>query len=186
MTRFSFEATSLAGLIVVERHPIGDTRGFLERLWCQDEWRELFADRSISQINHTFTAQPGTVRGLHFQNPPYSEAKYITCLRGRVLDVAVDIRRGSPTFLDWHAEVLSSDNHRSLFIPEGFAHGFQTLSAECEMIYVHSQPHMAEFEGGVNAMDPRLGIRWPLPVVERSVRDTTLPMLADEFVGVHE
>ena len=96
------------------------------------------------------TASRGTVRGMHFQHPPHAETKFVSCLRGEVFDVAVDLRNGSPTFLHWHAEILSADNHRTLVIPEGFAHGFQTLSDDCEMLYFHTAAYNPEAEGGLN------------------------------------
>lgn len=184
MSRFIFEETALSGLLRVIRQPLGDRRGYLQRLWCKDEWQAVFAGRSIAQVNHTYTALAGTLRGLHFQFPPYAEAKYVSCLRGRVLDVAVDLRRDSPTYMLWHVEELSAENFHSLFIPEGFAHGFQSLNDDCEMLYLHSQTYHAMAEGGINALDPKLAIPWPLPIRERSARDASLPMLNDAFPGV--
>ena len=108
----------------------------------------------------------------------------MSCLRGRVFDVAVDLRGSSPTFLEWHSEILSADNHRTLFIPEGFAHGFQTLEDDCEMLYFHTAPYMREAEGGLHALDPRLAIDWPLPPCGLSPRDDGFPMLDDRFSGV--
>ncbi|WPL20175.1 CDP-glucose 4,6-dehydratase [Thiorhodovibrio frisius] len=128
MSRFTPHATPIADLILLERHSLGDARGFLERLYCQEELRPLLGERRIVQINRTLTAQAGTVRGLHFQHPPHAELKAVTCLRGAIFDVAVDLRQGSSTFLHWHAERLSGDQPRTLVIPEGFAHGFQTLT----------------------------------------------------------
>ena len=153
-------------------------------MFCSQELAELLGDRRIAQINHTFTAKTGTVRGMHFQHPPHAETKYVACLRGTVFDVAVDLRRDSPTFLHWHGEVLSGDNHRTLVIPEGFAHGFQTLIEDCEMLYLHTHPYVPGAEGGLNAMDSRLAIAWPLPISERSARDTDHPLLTEEFIGI--
>lgn len=184
MSRFEFIQTPLAGLLQVQRLRLGDARGFLQRVWCQQEWQAIFGERQIAQINHTYSAKAGTLRGLHFQRPPYAEAKYVSCLRGRVLDVAVDLRPDSPTFLQWHAEELSATNLKSLFIPEGFAHGFQTLEDDCEMLYLHSAGYLAEAEGGLNALDPRLAIPWPLPVSEQSVRDREFTFIDDLFSGV--
>ncbi len=124
------------------------------------------------------------MRGLHFQHPPDAETKFVHCLRGEVCDVAVDLRRGSPTFLRWHAELLSADNHRTFVIPEGFAHGFQTLADDCEMLYFHTAGYRQEAEGGLNAQDPRLAIRWPLPVAGLSPRDAEHAPLAADFAGV--
>ncbi len=182
--RFDILATPIAGLHVLQRKPIGDDRGYLERLFCADELQALVPGKRIEQANHTLTASRGTVRGLHFQHPPHAETKFVLCLRGEVFDVAVDLRRGSPTFLHWHAEVLGADNHRTLVIPEGFAHGFQTLTDECEMLYLHTAAYRREAEGGLNAEDPQLAIRWPLPVAGLSPRDAAHPLLDANYAGV--
>jgi dTDP-4-dehydrorhamnose 3,5-epimerase len=123
------------------------------------------------------------VRGLHFQYPPCEETKVVSCMQGSIFDVAVDIRRSSPTFLHWHAEVLSSDNMKSLLIPEGFAHGFQTLSEDCILIYLHTASYAPEAEGGMNVKDPRLSISWPLQISGLSDRDSNCPYIDDSFEG---
>lgn len=183
-TRFDIFATSIAGLQILQRKPIGDTRGYLERLFCAEELQALIPGMHIAQINHTLTVVCGTVRGMHFQNPPHGEAKFVSCLRGEVFDVAVDLRPNSPTFLCWHAERLSAENHKTLVIPEGFAHGFQTLTGDCEMLYVHMTAYQASAEGGLNVQDPRLAIQWPLPVSGLSPRDVAHPFLNNDFPGV--
>jgi dTDP-4-dehydrorhamnose 3,5-epimerase len=177
MARFTHIDTPIAGLVLLQRHPIGDQRGYLERVFCRDELKAIIGDRDIIQINHTLTAKAGTVRGMHFQHPPHAEMKLVTCLRGEVFDVAVDLRQGSPTFLHWHAEHLSADNHRTLAIPEGFAHGFQTLTDDCELLYLHTAAYQPDAEDGLNALDPALAIPWPQPASERSARDLALPLL---------
>lgn len=182
--RFDVMPTPIAGLVALQRKPIGDARGFLERLYCAEELRPLLGEARIQAVNRTRTATRGTVRGLHFQHTPHGEDKLIQCLRGEVLDVAVDIRRGSPTFLQWHAEVLTGENNRSLLVPRGFAHGFQTLCDDCEMLYLHTAAHKPDSEGGVDALDPRLAISWPLPVTERSTRDQSHPCIEPSFKGV--
>jgi len=184
MTRFSIQATPIEGVRLIQRHPAGDERGYLERLFCGADLRVTMDGRRIVQINHTFTAKAGTVRGLHFQYPPYAEMKLVSCLRGTVFDVAVDLRQGSPTFLRWHAETLSADNHRTLVIPEGIAHGFQALSDDCELLYLHTAAYQPDAESGLNAIDPCLAIAWPLPVGERSSRDQSHSLLADDFAGI--
>ena len=183
-TRFDVLDTTLAGLQVLQRKPIGDSRGYLERLFCVDELQTLIPGKHIAQINHTLTESRGTVRGMHFQRPPHAEIKFVSCLRGEVFDVAVDLRDNSPTFLRWHAEVLSADNHKTLVIPEGFAHGFQTLTDDCEMLYFHTAAYQPGAEGGLNAQDPRLAIQWPLPVAGLSPRDAAHPLLNNDFTGV--
>ena len=136
------------------------------------------------QVNHTLTAKRGTVRGLHFQCPPYAETKLVNCLRGEVFDVAVDLRQGSPTFLQWHAEILTANNHKTLLIPEGFAHGFQTLTEDCELLYFHTAAYQPSAEGGLNAQDPRLDIDWPTTVTELSARDAAYPLVTQEVIGM--
>ncbi len=178
--------TPLDGLLVIERRRHSDHRGYFGRLFCANELSAVGVDTSVAQVNHSFTRQVGTVRGLHFQHPPHCEVKFVSCLRGEVFDVAVDLRRGSPTFLKWHAERLSETNRRSLFIPRGFAHGFQTLSDDCELLYLHSAPYAAGAEGGVSPNDPALGIHWPLPFTHISHRDATHPALPGDFRGLVE
>ncbi len=175
--------TPLSALKVIHRKIIGDHRGYLERMFCATELSSLLPGKSITQINHTLTVAQGTVRGLHFQHPPHSETKIVSCIRGEVFDVAVDFRSGSPTFLNWHAEVLSADNHKTFLIPDGFAHGFQTLTENCELLYFHTAPYEPASEGGLNACDPTLNITWPLPVTEFSARDAAHPWLTAASTG---
>ncbi len=182
-TRFDLLATPIAGLQVLQRKPIGDNRGYLERMFCMDELQSLVSSRQIAQINHTLTARRGTVRGMHFQKSPHAETKFVSCLWGEVFDVAVDVRADSPTFLQWHAELLSADNHKTLVIPEGFAHGFQTLSDDCELLYFHTAVYQPAAEAGLHAEDPRLGIRWPLPVSGLSLKDAAHPFVSSDFSG---
>lgn len=184
MSRFVIEKTPIDGLQIIHRQPIGDERGYLERMFCSDELKPITDQRSIVQINHTQTANAGTVRGIHFQHPPHAEMKLVSCLRGEVFDVAVDLREDSPTFLQWHADVLSESNHRTFCIPEGFAHGFQALTDNCELIYLHTIAYVQNAEAGLNALDPRLGIAWPMPVAERSARDQQHAMLTSDFLGL--
>jgi dTDP-4-dehydrorhamnose 3,5-epimerase len=174
----------LADLKIIERQQLGDSRGFLSRIFCVEELAASGWSKPIAQINQTFTQKQGTVRGMHFQRPPHAEMKLVTCLHGAVWDIAVDLRTGSPTFLQWHAEELSETNRRALLIPEGFAHGFQTLSDNCELIYLHSNAYIKEAEGGLNYKDSMLSISWPLDVTELSVRDAQHPVLGPQFEGV--
>jgi dTDP-4-dehydrorhamnose 3,5-epimerase len=183
-SRFDTFDTPLPRLKLIHRKPICDHRGYLERMFCAEELQSLIPGKSIAQVNHTLTARRGTVRGLHFQYPPHAETKIVSCLRGEVFDVAVDLRDGSPTFLHWHAEILSSDNHKSLLIPEGFAHGFQTLTEDCEMLYFHTAAYQPGAEGGLNARDAKLDIRWPAAVTELSARDAAYPLVTEEFIGL--
>ena len=184
MNRLAISTTALAGLLRVQRQAVGDARGQLARLFCADELRQAGWNAPIAQINHTTTALRGTVRGLHFQHPPHAEIKLVSCLRGEVWDVAVDLRPQSSTFLQWHGEMLSADNGRALLIPQGFAHGFQTLSDGAEMLYCHSAAYTAAAEGGLHPQDPRLALAWPLAVAGLSARDAGHAFIDDQFKGV--
>jgi dTDP-4-dehydrorhamnose 3,5-epimerase len=182
--RFDIQSTLLSGLQIVTRKPLGDHRGYLERLFCVDELREIFGARRIVQINHTLTQKKGMVRGMHFQYSPHAEMKLVSCLRGEVFDVAVDLRKNSPTFLYWYGEILSANNHKTLAIPEGFAHGFQTLTDDCEMLYLHTAAYAPNAESGLNPQDAKLAIAWPLPIAEVSPRDAGHAPIVDNFEGV--
>ncbi len=184
MSRFEIGATLLAGVMTVRRQRLGDARGSLTRLFCADELRAAGWQRPIAQINHTVTAQAGTVRGLHYQHLPHAEVKLVSCLRGEVWDVAVDLRAGSPTFLKWHAERLSAENGVALLIPEGCAHGFQALTENVEMLYCHSHVHQPQAEAGLHPLDPRLAIAWPLPVIGLSTRDAGHAPIDAQFAGI--
>ena len=184
MSRFVLNPTLLHGLQVIERQPIGDSRGYLERFFCQETLSALLRGKTIRQINRTLTRKKGALRGLHFQYPPHAETKIVTCIKGQVWDVAVDLRRGSSTFLQHHTVLLSEDSHQSYLIPEGFAHGFQTLSPDCEMLYFHTADYNTEAEGALNACDLRLAINWPEPITDRSDRDENHAMLTDDFHGI--
>ena len=183
-TRLQGRKTPLAGLTVIDRRRLSDERGFLSRLFCEDELAAFGWHGPIRQINETGTVHKGTVRGMHFQRPPHAEIKLVTCTRGRILDVAVDIRANSPTFLEHFSVELSEENGRSLLIPKGFAHGFQALSDDIRLIYAHSEPYAAEAEGGLHPEDPALAIDWPLPVQRLSARDAAHPFLTPDYLGV--
>ncbi len=184
MARLELHSTPLAGLLVVQRTAAEDTRGSFSRVFCSDALGAAGWEAPVAQINHSVTRRQGAVRGLHFQHPPHAETKLVSCLRGEVWDVAVDLRRGSPTFLQWHAERLSADNRRSLLIPRGFAHGFQCLREDCELLYLHSAAYHPDAEGALRPTDPRLAIGWPLPIAEMSERDRQHPLLGTDFEGV--
>ena len=178
--------TPIDGLTVVERRPHEDERGTLDRLFDSDLIDRLLPDFRVKQVNHTMTRWRGTVRGMHYQLPPYSDEKIVTCLRGRVFDVAVDVRRGSPTFLRWHGEVLQPGERRSLLLPAGLAHGFQALADNSELIYVHGAGYRPGAEAGLRPDDPAVGIDWPEPLRLMSERDATHPPVADCWEGVGE
>ncbi|PKR54577.1 dTDP-4-dehydrorhamnose 3,5-epimerase [Thalassospira marina] len=184
MSRFKIIPLPLEGLRQITRQYLGDNRGFFSRIFCAEELSSAGWCKPISQINHTQTSKQGSVRGMHFQLPPYAEAKLVTCIRGEVWDVAVDLRKNSSTFLQWHAERLSAENGKALLIPEGFAHGFQTLTADAELLYCHSAPYAPSAEGGLNPQDPALEINWPMAITEISNKDGSHPMLNAQFQGV--
>lgn len=177
-------STPLAGLYEIRHTPVGDARGRFTRLFCEQELAVIRPNLHFTQINLSETHGRGTLRGMHYQKPPVAEAKLIRCLRGRVFDVAVDLRVGSPTFLHWHALELAEDNDRAVFIPEGFAHGFQTLTDEAHLLYMHTEPWTSECEAGVRHDDPRLAIVWPLAVTTVSERDRGYALIDDAFAGV--
>ncbi len=182
--RFVCEATPVAGMVIVHRRPASDDRGWFERLFCPHELAASGYPEAIAQINRSSTRRPGTVRGLHFQRAPHADWKHVTCLRGRVHDVVVDLRRGSPTFLARTAVLLDAAGSASLVIPPGCAHGFQVIDGPAEMLYLHSKPYIPEADAGIRADDPFLGIAWPLTIAERSARDASHPLLARDFAGV--
>ena len=184
MSQFTFQETPLKNLKVIRQMPKKDNRGFFSRIFCQNELNILLEGKTIQQINRTVTKKKGTVRGLHFQYPPSAECKIISCLKGKVWDVAVDLRKKSSTFLCYHAELLTEENNKSFFIPEGFAHGFQTLTSDCELIYFHTEDYSINLEGAVNAIDPKIGIKWPQHITECSQRDYNHPMLTCDFTGI--
>lgn len=177
-------SSPLAGVVVVETTPSSDVRGLFGRIYCEKELAGVIGNRRIVQINHSLTHAVGTVRGLHYQVRPHAEMKLVRCIRGRAWDVAVDLRAGSTTFLQWHGEELSQENGRMLVLAEGVAHGFQTLEADSELLYLHTAFYAPEAEVGVSYNDPRIDIAWPLPVTELSERDRLHPLLRPDFAGI--
>jgi dTDP-4-dehydrorhamnose 3,5-epimerase len=176
--------TAIAGAFVVEAKPFSDHRGAFARLYCAREMEPAMGGRRVVQINHSLTRAVGAVRGLHYQHAPHAEMKVVRCLKGRVFDVAVDLRRGSPTFLKWASCELSPDMPRAFVIPEGCAHGFQVLEPDSELLYLHSAYYEKSAEGGVRFDDPRVGIAWPLAPTDLSERDRSHPLLARDFAGI--
>jgi dTDP-4-dehydrorhamnose 3,5-epimerase len=182
--KLNFTKTPLDGLVVIERNIISDQRGTFFRMFCEQELNEVGLDENISQVNYSFTKNKYTTRGFHFQYEPYSESKIITCVRGEVYDVALDLRRGSSTFLKAFGVVLSEKNCKSHCLPKGFAHAFQSLTDECGLVYLHSSPYNVNYEGGINVHDPRVAISWPYKPQNMSQKDLCLPMLSSEFEGI--
>ena len=170
-----FTETAVEGVFVVELEKRHDHRGFFARTWCRAELAEHGLDPAIEQINTAVSHRPGTLRGLHFQAAPHGENKFVRCTRGRVFDVAVDLRPDSPTFRRWVGQELGADDGRMLWIPEGCAHGYQTLDADTELMYVTSRAYAPGSAGGARWNDPAFGITWPLDITEISEADRSWP-----------
>ncbi|RZD16000.1 MAG: dTDP-4-dehydrorhamnose 3,5-epimerase [Candidatus Acididesulfobacter guangdongensis] len=184
MNNFIYTATKLKGLYLITPKPKTDSRGYFERLYCIEEFKEVGLKKPLCNINRSFTKQKGTIRGLHFQHPPFQEVKIIICLKGIIYDVAVDIRKNSPTFLQWHSEILDSKSRKIFLIPEGFAHGFQAMENDVELLYLHTNFYNKEYESGINCKDPMLNIQWPLNVTQVSERDKNHKFISHDFKGV--
>lgn len=170
-----FEATKLAGAFLVRQKKIVDARGFFARAWCTEEFRQHGLDPRIVQINTGMSHTAGTLRGMHFQEAPHAEAKFIRCTRGAIFDVLVDLRPGSPTRGQWVGYELTAENGHMLYAPEGFAHGYQTLVADTEMYYTTTAMYAGGAARGVRFDDPAFGIVWPLPVAVISDADRAWP-----------
>ena len=166
-----FRPTPLEGALVVELERIEDDRGFFARSFCEAEFRARGLNPAVAQCNVSWNRRKGTLRGLHFQAKPHEEAKLVRCTRGAIWDVVVDLRDDSPTRLRWHAVELSADNRLALFVPGGFAHGFQTLQDDSEVLYQMAESYRPELARGVPWNDPKLAIAWPLADPILSERD---------------
>lgn len=172
-----FEPTPLDGSYVVIPSPRGDSRGWFMRSFCKEEFEAIGHTQEWVQMNHSSTATQGTIRGMHFQIKPYGEIKLVRCIVGAVFDVIIDLREESPSYLQWFSAELSAGNKKSLYIPEGFAHGFQTLTEDAELLYLHSAYYTPGYESGVLYNDPKINIQWPLLVTEISERDKSHTLL---------
>lgn len=179
----TFIQTPLKGAYLVELKPFTDDRGWFSRTFCKNEFKLINHEKEFVQFNHSVTDLKGTIRGMHYQLPPFSEIKLIRCIRGKVFDVIIDIRQGSPTFLEHYSVELSEENKFSLYIPEGFAHGFQTLENNSQLIYHHTSFYQPGFEGGIRYSDPSVGIHWPLQVTRISEKDSNYEFL-NNFNGI--
>jgi dTDP-4-dehydrorhamnose 3,5-epimerase len=172
-----FTETALAGAFVIDIEARGDSRGFFARAFCQEEFADHGLKPVIAQANLAFNNDEGTLRGMHFQFPPAAETKLVRCTRGAILDIIVDLRPESPTFLE-HIDVeLTANNHRALYVPERFAHGYQVLEASTETSYQVGEFYTPEMEGGLRYDDPRLGLTWPLAIRAISDKDAAWPLL---------
>ena len=177
--------TELLGLMSIRNSIFEDKRGSFEKLYSSDQTSINLKGARLEQVNISTSHKRGTIRGLHFQREPFTDIKLVRCTRGSIWDVTVDIRMGSSTFLKWHAEVLSSRNRRGLLIPAGFAHGFQSLTNNVELIYCHFAPYRIDAEGGISPFDTNLRIPWPLEVTEISDRDYNLRPIDSSFAGLN-
>ena len=177
-------ATALQGLIRIERRKMQDARGSFSRLFCADELVEFGWLSSVMQFNISYTQRKGSVRGMHFQYPPHAEMKLVSCIRGAAWDVAVDLRKNSTTYLLWYGIEISAANQLSFLIPQGFAHGFQSLTDDCELLYAHSAAYVPQAEAGVCPTDFALAIDWPLPISEMSDRDKSHPLIDTHFKAI--
>lgn len=169
--------TKFDGLFVIEPEAKTDERGYFARTFCQEEFAGSEIDFNIVQINHSFTNKKGTIRGMHFQKEPNAEDKMVQCIRGAIYDVAMDLRADSPTYGKWLAEELNEENRKMFFIPKGFAHGFQTLTNNCEVQYLMSEFYSPESSSGVRFDDPLFDIKWPLPPTLISEKDKNWPLI---------
>lgn len=170
-----FEATPIEGVWVVEPERREDPRGYFARTWCAEEFRARGLRERLSQCSVSFNAKAGTLRGMHYQTAPEEEAKLVSCPRGRIWDVALDLRRGSPTFCKWYGTELSAENGRALYVPPGCAHGMVTLEDDALVSYFISTPYSPVHQAAVRWDDPAFGIAWPVASPTMSDRDRALP-----------
>ena len=179
-----YKETEMKGLIIIEVEPFQDHRGKFYRVYCKNELKSIGYNKELVQINQSLTKKKGAIRGMHFQYPPKAETKIVKCLKGSIFDVVLDLRNKSPTFLHWHSEILSADNMKMLYIPEGFAHGFQALEDNSELLYFHTEFYSPDYESGIRYDDPIIGIKWPLETTDISERDRSFKLLDNNFKGL--
>lgn len=180
----NFLKTTLADCFIVEYDKYSDDRGWFARTYCKNEFSAVGFDKDWVQHNHSFTHYKGTIRGMHFQQPPFTETKLVRCISGTVYDVVIDLRKSSVTFLKWFAVELSATNKHMILIPEGFAHGFQTLEDDCELLYCHSEFYNPKHESGIYYQDNTIAIDWPLPASQLSERDSNHAIITNTFMGL--
>jgi dTDP-4-dehydrorhamnose 3,5-epimerase len=180
----TFKETPLKGAFLIELNPFTDNRGLFVRTFCKKEFESIGHHQEFVQFNHSITNRKGSIRGMHYQLPPFSEIKLIRCIRGSVYDVIIDIRENSPTFLNYYSVELSEHNMLSLYIPKGFAHGFQTLEDNSQLIYHHTAYYTPGHEAGIRYNDPAIGLKWPLSASVITERDMNHPLLNNSFKGI--
>ncbi|HSZ84679.1 MAG TPA: dTDP-4-dehydrorhamnose 3,5-epimerase [Puia sp.] len=179
-----FSPTKLSGSYIIDINTIVDDRGWFARYYCKKDFEEIGYQKEWVQLNHSFTKYKCSIRGMHYQLPPFSEIKLVRCIHGSVFDVIVDVRKNSATFLQWFGAELSAENKKMIYIPEGFAHGFQTLTDDCELLYHHSEFYVQGAEAGILYNEPLIQIEWPLTVNVISKRDLQHPQLTNSFEGI--
>jgi dTDP-4-dehydrorhamnose 3,5-epimerase len=179
-----FTATPLTGSYEITLEPRVDSRGWFARVFCKNEFAAIGHTKEWVQMNHSFTIKKSAIRGMHYQHAPFSEIKLVRCIAGSVFDVIIDLRKESPTFLRWYGTELSAQNKKMLYIPAGFAHGFQTLTGDCELLYHHSEFYTPAAESGIRYNDMLVKIDWPLTPTEISERDAGHPLLTSQFKGL--
>ena len=178
-----FQPTNLAGAYVIDLQKIEDERGFFARSWCVQEFAEHGLATRLVQCNISFNKRQGTVRGMHYQTPPFAETKLVRCNRGAIYDVIVDLRPESPTFLQWLGVTLSAENRTMLYVPQGFAHGFQTLADNTEVFYQMSELYAPASAQGLRWDDPQVQVQWPLEITVMSMKDQCYPDFVVESLG---
>ena len=176
-------STRFKGLFVLKQNIFEDERGSFSRIYCHEELKEI-DNINIKQVNHSYSKEKGTTRGMHYQYNPDCEVKIIKCLKGSIFDVVIDIRKDSPTFLNYFSIELSSENQEMIYIPKGFAHGFQTLEDDTELLYLHSNTYTPDNEGALNINDPLLNISWPLDFTNISKKDLEHKFIDSTFKGI--
>lgn len=179
-----FEPTGLNGSFIVIPEPFTDERGWFARTYCKNEFAKIGHAGEWVQMNHSFTKQKGSIRGMHYQPPPHSEIKLVRCIAGAAYDVIIDLRKDSPTFLHFFGAEISAANKKMMYIPEGFAHGFQTLTDDCELVYNHSQFYTPGVEAAIKYNDPAININWPMTVSSISAKDDNHPNIDSNFKGI--
>lgn len=165
----------LSGSYEIQSDPVVDQRGSFARIFCQQELININKAQNILQMNLSFSSKKGTIRGMHYQRSPYQEDKLVRCLKGSIFDVLVDMRINSPTYGDWVGLEISEHKSNSIYVPKGFAHGFQTLENNCEVLYCHTEVHVPDAEAGFSYACSTVGIQWPLEPTHLSERDKNLP-----------
>jgi dTDP-4-dehydrorhamnose 3,5-epimerase len=180
-----FNASKLKGAYIIDIQPFEDGRGFFTRTFCEKEFAVHNLVQHFVQANHSGTKGKGVIRGMHFQHSPHSEVKLVKCTQGSIFDVIIDVRKGSPTFLQWFGAELSAENKSMMYVPAGFAHGFQTLTDYSEATYMVSAFYNKESESGIRYNDEKVNIEWPLPVTLVSDKDLTTPLINENFEAVN-